>query len=98
VRKLQLTVEDLVVDSFVTDAEAHGAGTVHGHWHPTRGCDTVNATCDGAYTCEGATCNGVDQTCALSCDTCDQYHCGTIQGYDCTNLLGCYSEECTLGC
>jgi hypothetical protein len=97
-RKLKLTLDDLAVESFVTHEGTEPAGTVHGQWHPSMGCDTVNATCDGGDTCGGATCDGVNHTCALSCDTCDQYHCGTIQGYDCTNLLGCHSEECTLGC
>ena len=93
-KKLSLNLEHLVVDSFATGNEAHTPGTVIGNWKPTHLCDTVNATCDDGATCGGATCGGgAEYTCALSCDTCDQYRCGTIAGYDCSNMIGCASED-----
>jgi len=87
-RKLTLSLDDLVVESFATGDEALRRGTVVGN-AVSIGCDTINATCDGAATCGGV----AENTCALSCDTCDQYRCGTIDGYDCTNAVGCASGD-----
>jgi len=89
-KKLTLELEDLTVESFATGAELQQGGTVHGHLGYTPRCDTVNATCDDGNTCGGPTCGGVaEDTCAASCDSCDVYHCGALQGYDCTYFLNC---------
>ena len=93
-KKLSLALDELVVESFATGGESRREGTVHGHGGYTPRCDTVNATCDFGDTCGGATCGGVaENTCAPSCDTCDVYRCGTLQGYDCTNYLNCMSDD-----
>ncbi|HSU15122.1 hypothetical protein [Longimicrobium sp.] len=99
-KKLSLSVESLVVESFTTANGPKGAGTIIGHIGYTGRCDTVNATCDGGNTCGNATCGGVlEQTCVESCQSCDVYHCGTLDGYDCTYFLNCMSDngQCPTG-
>ena len=84
-RKLKLALEDLAVDSFATDAPVHEHGTVHG--------EIISRVCSGGEnTCEGPTCGGTaEDTCALSCDTCDHYRCPT--GDECTIYLNCMSND-----
>jgi hypothetical protein len=83
-RKLKLALEDLAVDSFATATHAHERGTIGGN--------AVSLYCNTENTCEGPTCGGVaENTCALSCDTCDHYRCPT--GDECTAYLNCLSNN-----
>lgn len=64
-RKLQLSLDELSVDSFTTSDAASGAGTVEGYI--STHCTNAGYTCNGANTClpAGATCG--NPTCFLSC-------------------------------
>jgi len=89
--KLKLDLDQLVVDSFRTEAPQRRSGTVFGEQCT---CAT-QCTCPGCPTCY-ASCNGsCAATCAASCyGTCDYYSCGdtcddwcgggTGSGYDAT--------------
>jgi hypothetical protein len=78
--KKRLTVEELSVQSFVTDEVSPVEGTVFGHQDfaafgeaapPTEievCTKNPNYTCDGSRTCSGIeTCDG-DRSCPLGCD------------------------------
>jgi hypothetical protein len=64
-KKLNLSLEDLNVESFATEAAPGHPGTVHGHVETYDGGDT----CDVGNTC------GVENTCMESCTACDTHYC-----------------------
>ncbi len=71
-KKLTLKMDDLQVDTFTTDEQSDGKGTVAGHYgttHTQQGGETCEGTCAGAtcyYTCEGyATSPGPDYPCNI---------------------------------
>ncbi len=75
-KKLQLEIEALAVESFDTGADTEDAGTVRGN-AATFACNTEDVTCDGSPTCDGAyTCNRRDYSCGLSCTACTSERCG----------------------
>jgi hypothetical protein len=83
-RKLNLNVQELSVESFETSRMAPEKGTVFGHATDAAG------TCAGHYTCDG-TC---DQTCGVvaSCELYNSY-CGTYVEVGCPNSYW----MCTVG-
>jgi len=103
-RKLRLELDDLQVEAFVTEARRPNVGTVHGFisFHCSLACDTVNATCDGAFTC-GDTCDGQQYTCILSCGGCGSNRCGTADAScadpSCVDTCTlCNVNDCTVSC
>lgn len=68
-RKLQLSVDDLQVESFATGDQGLFQGTVRTNQDESAGCEyTPNASCP--QTCPP------EATCYVSACTCEQTHCG----------------------
>lgn len=91
-RKIQLQLEALVVESFHTTAPGHAVGTVDAHQQISDGgtCgDTCHRSCPQTCpaTCDDATCLG---TCPASCvGQCITPGCPGPSGYRCTDNT-CY--------
>jgi hypothetical protein len=59
-KKLDLSIDDLSVESFETTKEGEGQGTVYGHHHSDSTCIQRFCTCT----------NGMDTACDYTCGTC----------------------------
>jgi hypothetical protein len=80
-RKLNLTLDDLRVESFSTAGEWDGRGTVRAH---------ESEDIPSAYSCGGDTCGA---TC-LSCDTeCNQHSCAPSCNWH-NNPTDCHWHSC----
>jgi hypothetical protein len=80
-KKLNLNVDALHIESFTTDDEAVTTGTVHGQGTTNYGAQTCNGypanTCIGhgtCFTCQYTLCGTCDGVCtqAATCNTCNQ--------------------------
>ena len=88
-KKLVLDLDELVVESFGTQAVPEPRGTVHAHsgWQ----CTEYNPTCDGCNTQHDGGCFTAGDTCAVTCG----YTCGCGTGETTETLeLTCRSEYC----
>jgi hypothetical protein len=83
-RKLQLDLDQLTVESFATSDNAEQKGTVVGEQQCT--CQT-QCTCPGCPTCD-ATCNR-GNTCAASCAYTCAYTCDDATCANCSNAATC---------
>jgi len=65
-KKLQLDLTALRVESFMTDAPARGAGTVRAHQETNRG-SCFSDSCFPTDFCNTATCASMNASCAGTC-------------------------------
>lgn len=87
-RKIQLQLESLVVESFHTTAPAQAQGTVVGHQFETRGGCSFSCP----ESCIQTACTCPDFTCAESCNGSCLISCGGT----CLNSCGCATLMCPL--
>jgi hypothetical protein len=111
-RKLQLAIEDIHVETFATIGELPpGAGTVHGH-SGYNTCETCNqqintcqntcqqlaGTCYGSCTCFDNMCSADCTGLGVECYTNDPEFNDCTGGNPCTNGVNCTDNGCsTLG-
>lgn len=93
-RKLQLDVSELKVESFETSDAAGERGTVHGHVSPrcvtNYTCNPANNTCGEVESC------GAWPSCYVSCDTaCPVAECQGGGGTLASNCSICQTEPLT---
>jgi hypothetical protein len=75
-KKLDLSIDDLSVESFETTKEGEEQGTVHGHHHSDSTCWQRFCTCTNG---EGTACDYSCGTCLNECAT--DASCPTQPGY-----------------
>ena len=109
-RKLQLAIEDIHVETFATIGELPtGAGTVHGHHSQYNTCETCNqqidtcqdtcqqlgGTCWGSCTCPEAMCTGNCTGIGVECYTNDPAYYQCTGGDPCTGGTACTHTGCS---